>query len=181
MRSERPIPSWSTATTRALLEHWNDIEQREPSKRLFFCQLEAIETLIWLTESPAAGRVGIDTFGVFLHLGGSNQIPLTYVDNCADAIALAGLKPGIDGEVFNIGGDTPVSLRELTKLLIATAGRGHVEYVEWPADKKAMYLGFSQIPVAIGWTLEGKLGPSLYDGVLGPALFLFFRAFGGAG
>ena len=31
-----------------------------------------------------------------------------------------------------------------------------------PADKKAMYLGFSQLPPAIGWTLEGKLGPWLY-------------------
>ncbi len=32
-----------------------------------------------------------------------------------------------------------------------------------PRDKTAMYLGFSQIPLAIGWTLEGKLGPMLYD------------------
>jgi MFS family permease len=32
-----------------------------------------------------------------------------------------------------------------------------------PTDKKAMYLGFSQVPVAIGWTLEGKIGPMLYD------------------
>ncbi len=32
-----------------------------------------------------------------------------------------------------------------------------------PDDKKAMYLGFSQIPLAIGWTLEGKFGPLLYD------------------
>jgi proton-dependent oligopeptide transporter, POT family len=32
-----------------------------------------------------------------------------------------------------------------------------------PSDKKAMYLGFSQIPLAIGWTVEGKLGPWLYD------------------
>ncbi|MHC4414710.1 MAG: MFS transporter [Planctomycetota bacterium] len=32
-----------------------------------------------------------------------------------------------------------------------------------PHDKKAMYLGFSQIPIAIGWTLEGKLGLTLYD------------------
>ncbi len=31
-----------------------------------------------------------------------------------------------------------------------------------PSDKKAMYLGFSQIPLAIGWTLEGKIGPMLY-------------------
>lgn len=32
-----------------------------------------------------------------------------------------------------------------------------------PANKKAMYLGFSQIPLAIGWTLEGRVGPKLYD------------------
>lgn len=47
-------------------------------------------------------RVGIDTFGFFLHLGGGNRLPLTYVDNCAEAIVLAGLSPGIDREVFNV-------------------------------------------------------------------------------
>ncbi len=49
-----------TATTRSLLEHWRDEEARPPNRRFFFCQLEAIETLIWLTEAPAAGRVGIE-------------------------------------------------------------------------------------------------------------------------
>jgi nucleoside-diphosphate-sugar epimerase len=51
------------------------------------------------------GRVGIDTFGLFLHFGGSNPIPLTYVDNCAEAIVLAGLVRGVDGEIFNIVDD----------------------------------------------------------------------------
>jgi len=56
------------------------------------------------------GRVGLGTFGLFLHLGGSNRLPLTYVDNCAEAISLAGLAPGIDGEVFNlIDDDLPTS------------------------------------------------------------------------
>lgn len=57
------------------------------------------------------GRVGIGTFGVFLHLGGSNSIPFTYVDNCAEAIVLAGLKPGVDGEVFNVVDDDLPSSR----------------------------------------------------------------------
>lgn len=57
------------------------------------------------------GRVGIDTFGVFLHLGGGNTIPFTYVDNCADAVVLAGLTPGIDGEAFNIVDDDLPSSR----------------------------------------------------------------------
>jgi nucleoside-diphosphate-sugar epimerase len=62
------------------------------------------------------GRVGIGTFGIFLHLGGSNPIPLTYLDNCADAIALAGLTRGVDGETFNIVDDDPPSSRQLLRL-----------------------------------------------------------------
>ncbi len=31
-----------------------------------------------------------------------------------------------------------------------------------PSDKKAMYLGFSQMPIGFGWTLESFLGPYLY-------------------
>ena len=31
-----------------------------------------------------------------------------------------------------------------------------------PPDKKAMWIGFSQVPILIGWTIEGKLGPQLY-------------------
>jgi MFS family permease len=32
-----------------------------------------------------------------------------------------------------------------------------------PPDKKAMWIGFSQAPILIGWAIEGKLGPLLYD------------------
>lgn len=61
-----------------------------------------------------SGRVGIDTFGFFIHLGGSNQLPLTHVDNCAEAIVLAGLKPGVDGEIFNVvDDDLPTSAQFL--------------------------------------------------------------------
>jgi nucleoside-diphosphate-sugar epimerase len=63
-----------------------------------------------------SGRIGINTFGVFLHLGGPNRVPLTYVDNCADAIVLAGLKPGIDGEVFNVVDDNLPSSRQVLRL-----------------------------------------------------------------
>jgi nucleoside-diphosphate-sugar epimerase len=63
-----------------------------------------------------SNRVGIGTFGIFLHLGGGNTIPFTYVDNCADAIALAGLKPGIEGEVFNVVDDDLPSSRHFLSL-----------------------------------------------------------------
>jgi nucleoside-diphosphate-sugar epimerase len=61
-------------------------------------------------------RVGIGTFGVFLHLGGSNHIPCTFVDNCADAIALASVRTGIDGHVFNIVDDDLPSSRQFLRL-----------------------------------------------------------------
>ena len=48
-----------TGITKRLLEHWNDPEEFE-SRRFFFCQLEAAETLIWLAEAPPSERVGID-------------------------------------------------------------------------------------------------------------------------
>lgn len=63
------------------------------------------------------GRVGIGTFGIFLHLGGSNTIPFTYVDNCADAIALAGVVAlEADGEVFNVVDDNLPSSRRFLRL-----------------------------------------------------------------
>lgn len=60
-------------------------------------------------------RIGTDTFGVFLHLGLGNIIPLTFVDNCAEAIVLAGLRPDIDGEVFNITDDNLPTSRQFLR------------------------------------------------------------------
>jgi len=51
-----------TGITRRLLQHWQDPEERK-DRRFFFCQLEAIETLIWLTEAPEADRTGIEIHG----------------------------------------------------------------------------------------------------------------------
>jgi type III restriction enzyme len=52
----------ASGVTKRLLAHWYDPEERR-DRRFFFCQLEAIETLMWLTEAPSADRVGIDIPG----------------------------------------------------------------------------------------------------------------------
>jgi nucleoside-diphosphate-sugar epimerase len=51
------------------------------------------------------GRVGVGTFGFLIQVNGSNFLPLTFVDNCAEAVVLAGLKANVDGEVFNVVDD----------------------------------------------------------------------------
>ena len=61
-------------------------------------------------------RVGIGTFGIFLHLGGGNTMPLTYVDNCAEAMVLAGLTKDVNGEVFNVVDNNLPSSRKFLRL-----------------------------------------------------------------
>lgn len=51
-----------TSMTKRLLEYWRDPEEFE-IRRFFFAQLEAVETLVWLVEAPAAERVGIEIPG----------------------------------------------------------------------------------------------------------------------
>ncbi len=51
-----------TSITKRLLEHWNDPDGFA-DRRFFFCQLEAAETLIWLTEAHESERVGLNIPG----------------------------------------------------------------------------------------------------------------------
>ena len=67
----RPNPNeWQvTPETARLLQHWR--QHRFNSIRPFFCQIEAIETAIWLTEvAPKAGKAGKD---ILEHLANANN------------------------------------------------------------------------------------------------------------
>jgi nucleoside-diphosphate-sugar epimerase len=75
------------------------------------------------------GRVGLGTFGIFLHLGGSNHIPFTFVDNCADAITLAASVEGIDKETFNIVDDDPPTSRKFLSQYKARVSRFNSLYL----------------------------------------------------
>lgn len=77
-------------------------------------------------------RVGIGTFGIFLHLGGSIQVPLTYIDNCAEAIVLAGIKKGVNGEVFNIVDDNLPTSKEFLRMYKKNVGHFKSIYIPYP-------------------------------------------------
>ena len=76
-----------------------------------------------------SGRIGIDTFGIFLHMGGSNRIPLTYVDNCAEAVVLGGLVKGVDGEIFNVVDDELPTSKQFLRLYKKKSGHFRSIYV----------------------------------------------------
>jgi nucleoside-diphosphate-sugar epimerase len=86
------------------------------------------------------GRVGINTFGIFMHIGGSNTLPLTYVDNCAEAIILAGLVKGVDGEIFNVVDDDLPSSREFLRQYKKNVRRFKSIYVPHAVSHALCYL-----------------------------------------
>ncbi len=59
-----------------------------------------------------SGRVGLQLPGVFLFLGGKNLLPLSYVDNCAEAICVAAERSGFEGDVYNVHDDDLVHCDE---------------------------------------------------------------------
>jgi nucleoside-diphosphate-sugar epimerase len=77
-----------------------------------------------------SSRVGIDPFGLFLHIGGNNKIPLTYVDNCAEAIVLAATRPGIEGQIFNIHDDDLLTNRAFLKQY--KRAKGNIQSIRIP-------------------------------------------------
>jgi nucleoside-diphosphate-sugar epimerase len=91
-------------------------------------------------KSQMTARVGIDTFGIFLHLGGSNLIPLTYIDNCADAMILAGIMKGMDGEVFNIVDDELPKSRTFLRMYKSRVGPMKSVFIPYPIFYFLCYL-----------------------------------------
>lgn len=59
-----------------------------------------------------SARVGLELAGRFLFLGGGNLLPLTFVESCADAIAVAGRADAAVGETYNVVDDGLVTARQ---------------------------------------------------------------------
>jgi UDP-glucose 4-epimerase len=111
-------------------------------------------------------RLAIEDRTIQIYGDGSQLRDFVYVDDAADAFLRAGASDACNGEVFNVGGEEAVSHRDLTSLLLRVAGTGRVEYVEWPADKKAIDIGSfyadsSKFKKTTGWSPAVPLAEGL--------------------
>jgi UDP-glucose 4-epimerase len=111
-------------------------------------------------------RLAIENRTIQIFGDGSQLRDFVYVADASDAFLRAGASEACNGEVFNVGGERPVSHRELTTLLIDVAGTGRVEYVEWPPEKKAIDIGSfyadsSKFKYTTGWAPSVKLREGL--------------------
>ena len=87
---------------------------------------------------------------------GSQLRDLTFVDDACEAFLLAGASDVANGQVFNLGGPEPISLRDLCELMIEVAGQGSYRLVPFPDEKKAIDIGsfyadFNKIQRSLGW------------------------------
>jgi nucleoside-diphosphate-sugar epimerase len=72
---------------------------------------------------------------------GEQRRDCLYVDDVVGCLLRAALTPEAAGEVFNVGNDEHLALREIAEAVVAAAGTGRVEYVAWPNDRDAIDIG----------------------------------------
>ncbi|HUK81172.1 MAG TPA: NAD-dependent epimerase/dehydratase family protein [Verrucomicrobiae bacterium] len=87
---------------------------------------------------------------------GAQQRDFTYVDDAVDAFLLTAASEAANGQVFNLGGDSPIRLKDLAALLVEVNGGGKFTTRPFPADRQRIDIGdyyadFSRIRAALGW------------------------------
>jgi UDP-glucose 4-epimerase len=97
---------------------------------------------------------------------GQQRRDFTYVDDAVQALLMAAARDEVNGQVFNLGGDSVISLKDLADLLVeVNAGGGYAVKV-FPANRKGIDIGdyyadFSRIHSVLGWKPEVPLREGL--------------------
>jgi nucleoside-diphosphate-sugar epimerase len=101
---------------------------------------------------------------------GSQRRDLNYVDDATSAFLLAASEERAIGEVYNLGGDKPITLLDLARLLVEINGSGAYEIRGFPEDRNAIDIGdyfadCTKIERDLGWrpsvSLEEGLAKTL--------------------
>jgi len=73
--------------------------------------------------------------------GGEQLRDFTYVDDCVSALLLAATEDAALGEVFNVGGCAPVTLRDLADLIVSVNGYGSYVTRQFPKSRAKIDIG----------------------------------------
>ena len=93
----------------------------------------------------------IKVFGDGLQLRDFN-----YVDDCVEALLIAGASDQANGKVYNLGGSEVIGLKDLSKMMVNLGHGGSFELAPFPSERKAIDIGdyysdFSLITKELGW------------------------------
>jgi UDP-glucose 4-epimerase len=99
----------------------------------------------------------IKVFGDGLQLRDFN-----YVDDCVEALLLAGASDTANGKVYNLGSTEVIGLKALAEMMVGLVHDGTYELIPFPPERKAIDIGdyysdFSLIKRELGWTPKVEL------------------------
>ncbi|MFZ6026537.1 MAG: NAD-dependent epimerase/dehydratase family protein [Chloroflexota bacterium] len=81
---------------------------------------------------------------------------LNYVEDVVDAFLRIAIHPQAPGQAYNLGGETPICLLELARLMIAVHGGGSYEIIPFPENRRRIDIGdyhgdYAKIQAAVNW------------------------------
>ncbi|HEX4999343.1 MAG TPA: NAD-dependent epimerase/dehydratase family protein [Terriglobia bacterium] len=88
--------------------------------------------------------------------GGEQLRDFTFVDDAVDAFLLAAASEQSNGQIFNLGGNCVLSLKQTADLLVEAVGAGRYTVKPYPEDRKAIDIGdyyadYQHIQARLGW------------------------------
>ena len=88
--------------------------------------------------------------------GGEQKRDFTYVEDVTDAFLMAAVNEKANGKIFNLGGDSVVTLKELADLVIEVQPGCRYEIRDFPKERKMIDIGdyysdFELIRTTLGW------------------------------
>jgi dTDP-glucose 4,6-dehydratase/UDP-glucose 4-epimerase len=103
----------------------------------------------------------IKVFGDGLQLRDFN-----YVEDCVEALLLAGASDQANGKVYNLGSTEVLGLKQLAEMMVGLGYGGTFELIPFPPERKAIDIGdyysdFSLITQELGWTPKVNLQEGL--------------------
>ena len=103
---------------------------------------------------------------VALYGDGTQVRDFNYVDDVVEALLLAATRDEANGQIFNLGADDPISLRDLAELMVEVNGGGGYQLVPFPDERKAIDIGdyhgdYNKIRTTLGWSPKVSLREGL--------------------
>jgi Nucleoside-diphosphate-sugar epimerases len=90
----------------------------------------------------------------------------TYVDDCVDLMLLSAMDSNAHGQIFNIGSDETINLKNLAALMVEINGGGSYEVIPYPPDRKPIDIGdyygdYRLVQGRLGWSPKINLREGL--------------------
>ncbi len=103
----------------------------------------------------------LDVFGDGLQVRDFN-----YVDDVVDAILMCASSEEVNGQIYNLGSDETINLRDLAALLVGVNGGGEFRLIPFPPDRKPIDIGdyyadYRRIRGKLGWIPQINLKEGL--------------------